>query len=407
MNMEKAHAEINSAWAAIERYHELKDMSIEYEKENPIPEGLQEEETIDSLTPIEADLSELKIANQELKIKEDEKMLAIDSLKSLVEQGELKEEEKTKALESLNTLSTESNIKASEKKLALDSLKAITEKESLATEESKIAMKSLEALTEKEAIRSETKKSLLDSIKNLTEKGQTKREEQTSILSLLKKNSDDSARKMAEREKFLEGWFEKLAPTKEKESQGSKKEETSAEKLKSLFLEPFSISKKKERDKEETSTLSLADAIKSLLGKNDKEPERNSVPMNRTFAENPLLTELVKSPLKERDNLRTSSVLGSADATLWTKEQISPELVLKESLVLSPIKLRDITAEIVGNQEKINKKTESQGDNYYDIDINVERLDNDYDVEQMAEKIKRIIQDDASFRNVQSVRFAR
>jgi hypothetical protein len=43
------------------------------------------------------------------------------------------------------------------------------------------------------------------------------------------------------------------------------------------------------------------------------------------------------------------------------------------------------------------------GDNYFDIAINVEKLEDDYDVEQMADKIRRMIYDDATYRNVNSI----
>ena len=45
----------------------------------------------------------------------------------------------------------------------------------------------------------------------------------------------------------------------------------------------------------------------------------------------------------------------------------------------------------------------SGGDNYFDISINVEKLDSDYDVEQIANKIRRMIYDDATYRNVNAV----
>ena len=43
------------------------------------------------------------------------------------------------------------------------------------------------------------------------------------------------------------------------------------------------------------------------------------------------------------------------------------------------------------------------GDNYIDIDINVEKLENDYDVEQVANKIRKMLHEDAMYRNVNTV----
>ena len=47
------------------------------------------------------------------------------------------------------------------------------------------------------------------------------------------------------------------------------------------------------------------------------------------------------------------------------------------------------------------------GDNYFDIDINVDELANDYDVENVAEKIKQMIWEDSQYRNVNLVNLLR
>jgi hypothetical protein len=51
--------------------------------------------------------------------------------------------------------------------------------------------------------------------------------------------------------------------------------------------------------------------------------------------------------------------------------------------------------------------TEKGGDNYFDIKINVDKLENDYDIEQMANKIRRMIADDATYRNVNAINLIR
>jgi hypothetical protein len=52
-------------------------------------------------------------------------------------------------------------------------------------------------------------------------------------------------------------------------------------------------------------------------------------------------------------------------------------------------------------------KTSKAGDNYFDIEINVEKLESDYDVEQVAEKIRNMIYEDATYRNVNAVNYIR
>ena len=47
------------------------------------------------------------------------------------------------------------------------------------------------------------------------------------------------------------------------------------------------------------------------------------------------------------------------------------------------------------------------GDNYFEIEINVEKLENDYDVEQVADKIRSMIYEDASYRNTNAINHIR
>jgi hypothetical protein len=63
--------------------------------------------------------------------------------------------------------------------------------------------------------------------------------------------------------------------------------------------------------------------------------------------------------------------------------------------------LKDILAEIMNhNIPSREDKEEKTGDNYFDIDISVDSIEDDYDVEQLAEKIKSLIYEDAMYRNV-------
>jgi hypothetical protein len=82
-----------------------------------------------------------------------------------------------------------------------------------------------------------------------------------------------------------------------------------------------------------------------------------------------------------------------------------PEIVLNQRDSANFIQLRDILSEALDGASKGDKK--SSGDNYFDIDVNVEKIDNDYDVERIADKIRRMIYDDASYRNVNAVNLIR
>lgn len=82
-----------------------------------------------------------------------------------------------------------------------------------------------------------------------------------------------------------------------------------------------------------------------------------------------------------------------------------PEIVLNQTDSANFIQLRDILADILNGTSNISKTstTEKGGDNYYDIEISVDSLGNDYDVEQLASKIKSMIYEDSTYRNVNSI----
>lgn len=76
----------------------------------------------------------------------------------------------------------------------------------------------------------------------------------------------------------------------------------------------------------------------------------------------------------------------------------NPELVLNAQDTQNFIMLKDILASILNSTSGVNAV--NSGDNYFDIHIEVEKIESDYDVDQMADRIKNIIRDDAMYRNV-------
>jgi hypothetical protein len=76
-----------------------------------------------------------------------------------------------------------------------------------------------------------------------------------------------------------------------------------------------------------------------------------------------------------------------------------PEYVLNADQTERFFSLVDMLERYDANDEK----GKSSGDNYFDIEINVDKLDNDYDVEKLADKIRSMIYDDAMYRNVNSI----
>ena len=76
-----------------------------------------------------------------------------------------------------------------------------------------------------------------------------------------------------------------------------------------------------------------------------------------------------------------------------------PEYVLNATQTERFFSLVDI---LEGLDKKDGPAT-SSGDNYFDINISVEKLENDYDVEQVVDKIRRMIYEDATYRNVNAI----
>lgn len=80
-----------------------------------------------------------------------------------------------------------------------------------------------------------------------------------------------------------------------------------------------------------------------------------------------------------------------------------PELVLNARDTENFIQLKDILSNLL----KGDTSSGNSGDNYFEIHIDVDSLNNDYDVEQLATKIKKMINDDARYRNVNSINLLR
>ena len=102
-----------------------------------------------------------------------------------------------------------------------------------------------------------------------------------------------------------------------------------------------------------------------------------------------------------KKSLNTYETGGLADFTgpAWldgTKSR--PEYVLNAAQTERFFSLIDVLEKYDSSDAK-----KQSGDNYFEIEINVEKLENDYDVEQLAYKIRSMIYDDAIYRNVNSI----
>lgn len=77
-----------------------------------------------------------------------------------------------------------------------------------------------------------------------------------------------------------------------------------------------------------------------------------------------------------------------------------PEIILNQKDSNNFIQLKDILSSMFKNGKDFS---ENSGDNYYEVHINVDQIANDYDVDQLANRVKRIINEDARYRNVNSI----
>ena len=78
-----------------------------------------------------------------------------------------------------------------------------------------------------------------------------------------------------------------------------------------------------------------------------------------------------------------------------------PEIVLNQQDSANFIMLRDILADVLHASPADTRS--GSGDNYIDIQINVEEIKDDYDVEQMANKIRSMLYNDATYRNPHAI----
>lgn len=82
-----------------------------------------------------------------------------------------------------------------------------------------------------------------------------------------------------------------------------------------------------------------------------------------------------------------------------------PELVLNATDTKNFIALKDVLSSVMNGVNSMTDVSDIQGAPVtYDININVDHLNNDYDVDRVADRVKKIIVKDASYRNVTAVR---
>lgn len=106
-------------------------------------------------------------------------------------------------------------------------------------------------------------------------------------------------------------------------------------------------------------------------------------------------------------NIKKYKKGGLADSTgpAWLDgTKSNPELILNAKDTQNFIALKNVLSSLEG--KKFTSK-EGRGDNYYQIQIDVEEIKDDYDVDRLAKRVKEQITQDASYRNVNAISFLR
>ena len=100
--------------------------------------------------------------------------------------------------------------------------------------------------------------------------------------------------------------------------------------------------------------------------------------------------------------------LNTSTGPAWLDGTASkPEYVLNARDTQVYLTLTNLLNKLLSNTSSMSDSTSSGGDNYFNIDINVDELGSDYDVDQLMERIKSQIVDDAMYRNVNVINLHR
>ena len=110
----------------------------------------------------------------------------------------------------------------------------------------------------------------------------------------------------------------------------------------------------------------------------------------------------------KKSDVRAYKTGGLADFTgpAWLDgSKTKPELVLNTRDTENFLLLKDVLGSFLKNN--MTTQNGKGGDNYYDIDISVDEIGSDYDVDQLARRIKEQITEDSTYRNVNAINFIR
>lgn len=153
-----------------------------------------------------------------------------------------------------------------------------------------------------------------------------------------------------------------------------------------------------------------SDAAQGKIDKQIKDAEQSVNQAAISLAKGQISQSAYKNTVDFLDNWKKATYtayktggLNTQTGLAWLDGTTShPELVLNARDTENFIQLKDILSSM-GSLDKL----QNGGDNYYNFDIKVDQLANDYDVDKLIGKIKNEIDKDARYRNVNSINFIR
>ena len=143
--------------------------------------------------------------------------------------------------------------------------------------------------------------------------------------------------------------------------------------------------------------------LKEVFGENDI--QTNYVNKGVTSGYTGKLSEYSYENMKKKFKAYKTGGLADFTGPAWldgTKSK--PEYILNAEQTKAFFTLVDVLG---GLQTRGLQSSQNTGDSNYDIDINVESIGSDYDVEQLAGKIKSLINEDARYRNNNAISLMR
>jgi hypothetical protein len=116
--------------------------------------------------------------------------------------------------------------------------------------------------------------------------------------------------------------------------------------------------------------------------------------------EHPEISDIAEKIKSKAKGFKTGGLADFTGPAWLDGTKTRPEYVLNAAQTERFFSLVDVLEGIDTNSASAGA---SGGDNHFEIEINVDKLENDYDVEQLADKIRRMMYDDASYRNVKAI----